>query len=152
MERPAQIQISLLHIFCHPEISYIQTVKKRENQFFLLFFLLFSFECQVIRQLYLTDRLLLKLREKENSLHCGYLNEFNMVVSAFTLQCNEAKNWYDGFNKARQIYMKLKQDSVNNNHNNTSDNLSNRKSPLGSSIGWFRDENFKLILLFVSSC
>jgi hypothetical protein len=48
-------------------------------------------------------------------------------------------------NKARHIYMKLKQDSdnqmsrhhsfVNHNNNNTSDNLSIRKSALGSSIG-----------------
>lgn len=101
--------------------------------------------CQVIRQPYLTDRLIVKLREKENTLQCVYLNEFNMAVGAFNLQCNEAKNWYDGINKARHIYMKLKQDSdnqlsrhhsfVNHNNNNTSDNLSIRKSPLGSSIG-----------------
>lgn len=92
----------------------------------------------------MTDRLVVKLREKENILHCLYLNDFHMVIAAFVLQCNEAKNWYDGFNKARHIYTKLKQDvdlvkvvpqqGVANNYNVT-DSISIKKSPLGSSIG-----------------
>lgn len=81
-----------------------------------------------------------------------------MAIGAFILQCNEAKNWYDGINKARHIYMKLKQDSyettshhsisrhhsIVNNNNTTSDSLSIRKSPLGSSIGT-TDFNFNKI-------
>lgn len=107
----------------------------------------------------MTDRLVVKLKEKENVLHCVYLNDFNMVTSAFVLQCNEAKNWYDGFNKARHIYTKLKQDVeahsikvvpqqqhqqqqhhhhiVNNNYS-VADSISIKKSPLGSSIGELR--------------
>jgi pleckstrin homology domain-containing family G member 5 len=101
----------------------------------------------------MTDRLVVKLKEKENVLHCVYLNDFNMVMAAFVLQCNEAKNWYDGINKARHIYIKLKQDVdvhsikivpqhqqqqqhhiVNNNYS-IADSISIKKSPLGSSIG-----------------
>jgi pleckstrin homology domain-containing family G member 5 len=113
------------------------------HSFFTSYFFHFS---QVIRQPFLTDRLIVKLKEKENTLQCVYLNEFNMAIGAFILQCNEAKNWYDGINKARHIYMKLKQDSHESHHsisrhhsivnnNTTSDSLSIRKSPLGSSIG-----------------
>lgn len=129
-----RIPISLLHVFYHPK-AHIQGKK-------INFFISHCHFTQVIRQPYLTDRLIVKL--KENVLQCVYLNEFNMAVGAFILQCNEAKNWYDGINKARHIYIKLKQDSDNqmsrhhsfvNNNNNTSDNLSIRKSPLGSSIG-----------------
>jgi hypothetical protein len=101
---------------------------------------------QVIRQPYFVDRLIVKLKEKENTLQCVYLNEFNMAIGAFIIQSNEAKNWYDGINKARHIYIKLKQDSQEThqisrhhsiNNNTTSDSLSIRKSPLGSSIGLF---------------
>lgn len=105
---------------------------------------LFSLFIKVIRPFFMTDRLVFKLREKENSLHCLYLNDFHMVIAAFVLQCNEAKNWYDGFNKARHIYTKLKQDvdlvkvvpqqGVASNYNVT-DSISIKKSPLGSSIG-----------------
>lgn len=98
---------------------------------------------QIIRQPFLTDRLVVKLKEKENVLHCVYLNDFNMAIAAFVLQCNEAKNWYDGINKARQIYLKLKQDVENvrilaqqqSLANNITDSISIKKSPLGSSIG-----------------
>jgi pleckstrin homology domain-containing family G member 5 len=85
-----------------------------------------------VRQPFLTDRLVIKLKEKDNVVHCVYLNDFNMAITAFALQCSEAKNWYDGINKARQIYIKLKQDSDNARilpqhcHN---------IAPLGSSIG-----------------
>lgn len=79
-------------------------------------------------------------------MHCIYLNDFNMAIAAFALQCNEAKNWYDGINKARQIYVKLKQDvenvralpqqhSLGNNNYSIADSISIRKSPVGSSIG-----------------
>lgn len=83
----------------------------------------------------MTDRLIVKLKEKE--LHCVYLNEFSMAIAAFVLQGNEAKSWYDGLNKARHIYTKLKQD-VDVQTNKTAvpqDSISIKKSPLGSSIG-----------------
>lgn len=93
----------------------------------------------------MTDRLVVKLKEKDNALHCVYLNDFNMVIAAFVLQCNEAKNWYDGFNKARHIYTKLKQDlkalpqqqqqATASNNYHVPDSISIKKSPLGSSIG-----------------
>jgi pleckstrin homology domain-containing family G member 5 len=102
---------------------------------------------KVIRQPFITDRLVVKL--KENALHCIYLNDFNMVMAAFLLQCNEAKNWYDGITKARHIYVKLKQNVIGldsqghsvrvsmqqQQHSLTTDNINIRKSPLGSSIG-----------------
>lgn len=98
----------------------------------------------------MTDRLIVKLKEKENALHCVYLNDFNMVIAAFMLLCNEAKSWYDGINKARHVYTKLKQDGdyhsgkvVPQQHatvssSNVNDIISIRKSPLGSSIGKFK--------------
>ena len=52
------------------------------NIFYYLYF-------QVIRQPYLTDKL--KIDLKDNSLHCLYLNDWEMAVAAFTLQCPEAK-------------------------------------------------------------
>lgn len=86
----------------------------------------------------MTDRLIVKLKEKEgNVLHCVYLNDFSMAIAAFVLQCNEAKSWYEGFNKARHIYTKLKQD-VDVHANKTAvaqESISIKKSPLGSSIG-----------------
>lgn len=44
---------------------------------------------QVVRQPFMTDRLVIKHRE--NTLYLVYLNEFGLSVSAFTLQCTEAK-------------------------------------------------------------
>lgn len=96
---------------------------------------------QVIRPFFMTDRLVVKLKEKENVLHCVYLNDFSMVIAAFILQCNEAKSWYDGINKASKIYSRLKQESdthsikVVPHHGLVNDSLSIKKSPLGSSIG-----------------
>lgn len=70
-----------------------------------------------------------------------------MVVSAFALQCSEAKSWHDGINKARQIYTKLKQDIEGStvkivsqqqgavNSYSTTDSICVKKSPMGSSIG-----------------
>lgn len=122
------------------------------------------FDLQVIRQPFMTDKLVVKLKEKENILHCVYLNEYNMAIAAFTLQSNEAKSWFDGFTKAKHIYTRLRQGSpfiesytvkypqptavtLANNSNqinvmtssvtniNVIDNLSVKKSPLTSSIG-----------------
>jgi hypothetical protein len=108
----------------------------------------------------MTDRLIIKLKEKENALHCVYLNDFNMVIAAFILQCSESKNWHDGISKARHVFMKLKQGTFvdaqghvvkiplhqqqqqqqqqqhqHMNNFNVPDNISIKKSPLGSSIG-----------------
>lgn len=47
------------------------------------------YRIQVIRQPYFTDRLVIKV--KEPTLYAVYLNEFNMPVTAFTLQCSEAQ-------------------------------------------------------------
>lgn len=117
----------------------------------LTFNICFLFNLKVVRPFFMTDRLVVKLKEKENALHCVYLNDFNMVTAAFVLQSNEAKNWYDGINKARHIYIKLKQDvesvrvlphqqgSVNSY--NITDNISIKKSPLGSSIGKMKQFN-----------
>ncbi|KAL7039814.1 hypothetical protein ACKWTF_000128 [Chironomus riparius] len=102
---------------------------------------------KVIRQPFMTDRLVIKLKEKENAIHCVYLNDFNMVIAAFVLQCTEAKNWYEGITKARHIFSKLKQGTfvdaqghsvkVPQQHHyllNNTDSISIRKSPVGSSI------------------
>lgn len=67
---------------------------------------------KVIRQPYLTDKLIVK--HKDNTLYCVYLNEFQMVIQAFTLQCAEAKCWHDSITKAKHIYSRLKQGGSNN--------------------------------------
>ncbi|XP_065085711.1 pleckstrin homology domain-containing family G member 5 isoform X1 [Ochlerotatus camptorhynchus] len=103
---------------------------------------------KVVRQPYMTDRLVVQI--KEQTLFCCYLNELSMVVAAFTLQCSKAQNWYDSITKAKHIYTRLKQGivadvrqygniinigSINSNMNINNDSLSIRKSPLNSSIG-----------------
>ncbi|XP_055588935.1 pleckstrin homology domain-containing family G member 5 isoform X4 [Uranotaenia lowii] len=107
---------------------------------------------KVVRQPYMTDRLVVQL--KEQTLYCCYLNDLSMVVAAFTLQCSKAQNWYDSITKAKHIFSRLKHGAMtdfrqysnlinissigsnnNSNINITNDNLSIRKSPLNSSIG-----------------
>lgn len=78
-------------------------------------------------------------------------------MSAFILQCNEAKNWYDGINKARHIFLKLKQEVEGQsvkvipqqqglvNNYSVIDSISIKKSPLGSSIG-----NIMLLIMFAA--
>ena len=39
----------------------------------------------------MTDRLIVKLKDKDNVLHCVYLNDYGLVVAAFTLQCSEVR-------------------------------------------------------------
>uniref|UniRef100_A0A182Q1V7 DH domain-containing protein n=1 Tax=Anopheles farauti TaxID=69004 RepID=A0A182Q1V7_9DIPT len=46
---------------------------------------------KIVRQPYMTDRLMLQL--KEQALYCCYVNELNMVVAAFTLQSPKAQHW-----------------------------------------------------------
>nr|XP_017022716.1 uncharacterized protein LOC108074992 isoform X2 [Drosophila kikkawai] len=62
---------------------------------------------KVIRQPYLTDQLIVQLAAN-NTLNCVYLNEFQVATTAFTLQCTEAKNWYDALWRAKTIYQRLK--------------------------------------------
>lgn len=67
------------------ENKEIGNVYKKKIQYweFHCFFL------QVIRQPFITDRLVIKV--KDNTLYSVYLNEFNVAVAAFSLQCTEAK-------------------------------------------------------------
>lgn len=103
---------------------------------------------KVVRQPYMTDRLVVQI--KEQTLYCCYLNDLSMVVAAFTLQGSKAQNWYDSITKAKHIYTRLKQGiasdvrqygniinitNANSNTNINNDSLSIRKSPLNSSIG-----------------
>lgn len=92
----------------------------------------YFFPLQIVRQPYQTDRLQIKL--KDNTLYCCYLNDYNLVVAAFTLQCSEAKNWHDGITKAKHIYTRLKQGSPWDG-NYATNTLQVKKSPLNSSIG-----------------
>ncbi|CRL03588.1 CLUMA_CG016274, isoform B [Clunio marinus] len=139
------------YLFLEGDMKYKDNVSKMDVHCFLLTDILLVCKqtvkkghgnLKVVRQPFVTDRLVIKLKEKENAVHCVYLNDFNMVVAAFALQCNGAKNWYDGINKARHIYSKLKQDFdgaslrvLPQQHNQVNtDSLTIRKSPLGSSI------------------
>uniref|UniRef100_A0A0K8URA4 Pleckstrin y domain-containing family G member 5 n=2 Tax=Bactrocera latifrons TaxID=174628 RepID=A0A0K8URA4_BACLA len=97
---------------------------------------------KVIRQPYLTDRLV--VQQSNNILNCIYLNEFEVVVTAFTLQCSEAKNWYESIKRAKMIYTRLKQGTGNWENvrlvagsgvsGSTVDALGIKKSPMNSSI------------------
>lgn len=101
-----------------------------------MFRLMLIFATQVVRQPYQTDRLQIKL--KDNTIYCCYLNDYNLVVAAFTLQCSEARNWYDSITKAKHIYTRLKQGTGPwdiNYTGTTANTLQVKKSPLNSSIG-----------------
>ncbi|XP_049313980.1 uncharacterized protein LOC105227390 isoform X3 [Bactrocera dorsalis] len=97
---------------------------------------------KVIRQPYLTDRLV--VQQSNNILNCIYLNEFQVIVTAFTLQCSEAKNWYESIKRAKMIYTRLKQGTGNWDNfrlaagsgvsGSTMDALGIKKSPMNSSI------------------
>ncbi|KAI9588250.1 hypothetical protein GQX74_004096 [Glossina fuscipes] len=99
---------------------------------------------KVIRQPYLTDRLV--VQHANNILSCVYLNEFQVAITAFTLQCTEAKSWYESLKRAKMVYARLKQCSTSNWESNlrytgsiisaagTIDSLGVKKSPLNSSI------------------
>ncbi|XP_039962993.1 uncharacterized protein LOC120776420 isoform X2 [Bactrocera tryoni] len=97
---------------------------------------------KVIRQPYLTDRLV--VQQSNNILNCIYLNEFQVVVTAFTLQCSEAKNWYESIKRAKMIYTRLKQGTGNWDNfrlaagsgvsGSAVDVLGIKKSPMNSSL------------------
>ncbi|XP_039484815.2 uncharacterized protein LOC120447485 isoform X1 [Drosophila santomea] len=106
---------------------------------------------KVIRQPYLTDQLIVQLAPN-NTLNCVYLNEFQVATTAFTLQCTEAKNWYDALWRAKTIYQRLKRGGGGGSGSGTvgggdsfrfggsatsggtADSLGVRKSPMNSSI------------------
>lgn len=68
----------------HPKLlHHHHAITAKYSFIFLICFL------KVIRQPFITDRLVIKV--KENTLYSVYLNEFNVAVTAFTLQCPEAK-------------------------------------------------------------
>lgn len=87
---------------------------------------------QVVRQPYQTDRLQIKI--KDNTIYCVYLNEYNLVIAAFSLQCSEAKSWYEGIIKAKHIFSRLKSGSPWD-AGFSANTLQVKKSPLNSSIG-----------------
>lgn len=98
---------------------------------------------KVIRQPYLTDRLMIHYEIKSNILNCVYLNEFQVAITAFTLQCSEAKNWYESLKRTKLIYTRLKQGGANwdsfrfggsGASGGTADSLGVKKSPMNSSI------------------
>uniref|UniRef100_A0A1A9WRI3 DH domain-containing protein n=1 Tax=Glossina brevipalpis TaxID=37001 RepID=A0A1A9WRI3_9MUSC len=98
---------------------------------------------KVIRQPYLTDRLI--VQHTNNLLSFVYLNEFQVATTAFTLQCTEAKNWYESLKRAKMAYVRLKRCWTSNWENSlryagsiisgtgTTESLGVKKSPLNSS-------------------
>ncbi|XP_063699545.1 uncharacterized protein LOC134830094 isoform X2 [Culicoides brevitarsis] len=135
------------HLFMEGDLKYKDSLSKIDVHCFLLTDLLLICKAtakkghgtlKVVRQPYQTDRLQIKL--KDNTIYCCYVNDYNMVVAAFTLQCSEARNWYDSITKAKHIYTRLKQgttpwDLSYAPLHGTSNTLQVKKSPLNSSIG-----------------
>ncbi|XP_075162525.1 uncharacterized protein LOC142235152 isoform X4 [Haematobia irritans] len=143
------------HLFMEGDHKYKDNLGKADVHCFLLTDILLVCKSiakkglgtlKVIRQPYLTDRLV--VQHSNNILSCVYLNEFQVAVNAFTLQCSEAKNWYEALKRAKMIYTRLKQSSNNSITMNwdtmryggsiisagTVDSLGVKKSPLNSSI------------------
>lgn len=63
---------------------------------------------KVIRQPFFTERLVVSITSN-TTLSCVYLNEFDIAISAFILQCPEAKSWHDGLIRAKNAYNRIKQ-------------------------------------------
>lgn len=63
---------------------------------------------KVIRQPFFTDRLVVVITNN-TTLNCVYLNEFDIAVSAFILQCPEAKSYHDSLIRAKNAYNRIKQ-------------------------------------------
>ncbi|EDV96588.1 GH16335, partial [Drosophila grimshawi] len=139
------------HLFMEGDHKFKDNVGKSDVHCFLLTDILLVCKSiakkglgalKVIRQPYLTDHLIVHLAHN-NILNCVYLNEFQVATTAFTLQCTEAKNWYDALWRAKTIYQRLKRgnggDSFRFGGSGTSagtgDSLGVRKSPINSSIG-----------------
>ncbi|XP_030080989.1 uncharacterized protein LOC111601002 isoform X5 [Drosophila hydei] len=139
------------HLFMEGDHKFKDNVGKSDVHCFLLTDILLVCKgmakkglgaLKVIRQPYLTDHLIVQLAHN-NTLNCVYLNEFQVPTTGFTLQCIEAKNWYDALRRAKTIYLKLKQgyggDTIRYGGSatggGTGDSLLVRKSPINSSIG-----------------
>lgn len=135
------------HLFMEGDHKYKDNLGKVEVHCFLLTDMLLVCKSiakkglgtlKVIRQPYLTDRLI--VQHSNNLLSCVYLNEFQVAISAFTLQCTEAKNWYEALKRAKMIYTRLKQSSLMNPWDSmrfagsTTESLGVKKSPMNSSI------------------
>lgn len=138
------------HLFMEGDHKFKDNVGKADVHCFLLTDMLLVCKSiakkglgalKVIRQPYLTDRLV--VQHYNNILNCVYLNEFQVAITAFTLQCSEAKNWYDSLKRAKLIYTRLKQgannwDSFRFGGSSTSggnaDSLGVKKSPMNSSM------------------
>ncbi|XP_046807338.1 pleckstrin homology domain-containing family G member 5 [Lucilia cuprina] len=135
------------HLFMEGDHKYKDNLGKVEVHCFLLTDMLLVCKSiakkglgtlKVIRQPYLTDRLI--VQHSNNLLSCVYLNEFQVAISAFTLQCTEAKNWYEALKRAKMIYTRLKQSSMVNPWDSmryvssAADSLGVKKSPMNSSI------------------
>ncbi|XP_017861850.1 PREDICTED: uncharacterized protein LOC108613117 isoform X3 [Drosophila arizonae] len=139
------------HLFMEGDHKFKDNVGKSDVHCFLLTDILLVCKgiakkglgaLKVIRQPYLTDHLIVHLGQN-NTLNCVYLNEFQVATTGFTLQCIEAKNWYDALWRAKTIYQRLKKgnggDSIRYGSSGaggaTGDSLGVRKSPINSSIG-----------------
>ncbi|XP_058129775.1 uncharacterized protein LOC131285134 [Anopheles ziemanni] len=147
-------------VFVEGDLKYKDSTGKMDVHCFLFTdFLLVckknkSDKLKIIRQPYMTDRLMVQL--KDQTLYCCYLNELNMVVAAFSLQSPKAQHWYDSITKVKHIYNRMKlgafgdvrqygniiniSNSCNNSTSNSNMNINNdnpsiKKSPLNSSIG-----------------
>ncbi|KAG4069026.1 hypothetical protein HA402_008337 [Bradysia odoriphaga] len=134
------------HLFMEGDLKFKDNINKVDVHCFLLTDILLVCKTiakkglgtlKVIRQPFITDRLVIKV--KENTLYSVYLNEFNVAVTAFTLQCPEAKSWHDAITKAKHIYSRLKQgsswDGYNIKYGSTTETLGVKKSPMNSSMG-----------------
>ncbi|KRF84909.1 uncharacterized protein Dvir_GJ11546, isoform I [Drosophila virilis] len=136
------------HLFMEGDHKFKDNVGKSDVHCFLLTDILLVCKSmakkglgalKVIRQPYLTDHLIVHLAHN-NTLNCVYLNEFQVATTAFTLQCTEAKNWYDALWRAKTIYQRLKRGNGGDSFRfggsgTTGDSLGVRKSPINSSIG-----------------
>ncbi|XP_049294317.1 pleckstrin homology domain-containing family G member 5 isoform X2 [Anopheles funestus] len=132
-----------MDVHCFLFTDFLLVCKKNKND-----------KLKIIRQPYMTDRLMVQL--KDQAIYCCYVNELNMVVAAFTMQSPKAQHWYDSITKVKHIYNRMKQGTFgdvrqygniinisnscnnstsNSNMNINNDNLSIKKSPLNSSIG-----------------
>ncbi|XP_034482946.1 uncharacterized protein LOC117788320 isoform X2 [Drosophila innubila] len=141
------------HLFMEGDHKFKDNVSKSDVHCFLLTDILLVCKTiarkglgalKVIRQPYLTDHLIVHLAPN-NTLNCVYLNEFHVATTAFTLQCTEAKNWYDALWRAKTIYQRLKRGISGNGADSfrfggsgasgaTGDSLGVRKSPINSSM------------------
>ncbi|XP_017841759.2 pleckstrin homology domain-containing family G member 5 isoform X4 [Drosophila busckii] len=138
------------HLFMEGDHKFKDTFGKSDVHCFLLTDILLVCKAmakkgqgalKVIRQPFLTDHLIVHL-SNNNTLNCVYLNEFQVATTAFTLQCSEAKNWYDALWRAKTIYQRLKRGISGNAGDSfrfgatsaTGDSLGVRKSPINSSI------------------